>query len=402
MSFDVCVVGGVYSERCILPPFERNVGSGGRGAGYLAEAGYDVQLHYPTNDVSRRIDSIGARVSTEPYHDDHHYDFQYLHPLSIPILTKMFPDKRQVISVDADVCLAFGMMEAKFDVSANKAVFDLQAGQFLQSKDFSGTWNCDEFALVLNQTEAEALLGRSGSLEDLASSLKVMTEADVVIIKAGLSGAYYTCNEGCGLVPPYQAWKHNKIGSGDVYSASFCRFWALENLPVKAAAEKASATVALFLEYDRYITNEASVSSKLNSDASFSPKSVYLAGSFFDIGGRWRIEESNRILTSWGHNVLSPVHDIGVVNGRKKNEIAEADLDLLRDADVVFAIVSDFDAGTLIEIGWALANEKKVIAYTGEIISSDLSDERYTMLNAEGVMLMPGFADAIAQIGWSS
>jgi len=97
---------------------------------------------------------------------------------------------------------------------------------------------------------------------------------------------------------------------------------------------------------------------------------VYIAGPLFNFQQRWFIEEVKRCLEDNGVRTFSPFHDVGM--DRPSDEIAKADIAGMLDCDAVFAIIDGLDAGTMFEIGYAVACGKPVFAFGQCISDSDL------------------------------
>lgn len=86
---------------------------------------------------------------------------------------------------------------------------------------------------------------------------------------------------------------------------------------------------------------------------------VYLAGPFFTGGEREFMEKTRQKLREKGYKVETPL-DIGYVKGGDEDVFA-ADLSAIDRCDAMFAILDGLDAGTMCEIGYARARDKKVI-----------------------------------------
>ena len=82
------------------------------------------------------------------------------------------------------------------------------------------------------------------------------------------------------------------------------------------------------------------------------------------------IEEVKRCLEDNGVKTFSPFHDVGM--DRPSDEIAQADIAGMLDCDAVFAIIDGLDAGTMFEIGYAVARSKPVFAFGQCTSDSDL------------------------------
>ena len=94
---------------------------------------------------------------------------------------------------------------------------------------------------------------------------------------------------------------------------------------------------------------------------------VYIAGPLFDDHERNYLESIAEIFETRGYKTFLPHRDAGVVSGEytqeEKIKIFTTDLNALKQADIVVALLTgrDVDSGTAAEIGYAFANNKKLI-----------------------------------------
>ena len=96
-------------------------------------------------------------------------------------------------------------------------------------------------------------------------------------------------------------------------------------------------------------------------------KKVYIAGPLFDDHERSYLEKIANILEKNDYETFLPHRDAGLVEGEftleKKIKIFDTDMDFLKTADVVVALLTgrDVDSGTSAEIGYAYALNKQLI-----------------------------------------
>ena len=94
---------------------------------------------------------------------------------------------------------------------------------------------------------------------------------------------------------------------------------------------------------------------------------VYIAGPLFDDHERNYLESIAEIFEIRGYKTFLPHRDAGVVSGEytqeEKKKIFTTDLNALKQADIIVALLTgrDVDSGTAAEIGYAFANNKKLI-----------------------------------------
>ena len=94
---------------------------------------------------------------------------------------------------------------------------------------------------------------------------------------------------------------------------------------------------------------------------------VYIAGPLFDDHERNYLESIAEIFETRGYKTFLPHRDAGVVSGEytqeEKKKIFTTDLNALKQADIIVALLTgrDVDSGTAAEVGYAFANNKKLI-----------------------------------------
>ena len=94
---------------------------------------------------------------------------------------------------------------------------------------------------------------------------------------------------------------------------------------------------------------------------------VYIAGPLFDDHERNYLESIAEIFENRGYKTFLPHRDAGVVSDQytedEKKKIFTTDLNALKQADIIVALLTgrDVDSGTAAEIGYAFANNKRLI-----------------------------------------
>jgi sugar/nucleoside kinase (ribokinase family) len=115
-------------------------------------------------------------------------------------------------------------------------------------------------ALVLNHGEAKILTGEADP-SHAAAAVARSDGAEVVVIKMGAAGALVFAGGSARHVPAYQSSAVNKIGSGDVFSATFAHFWGERGQDAATAADLASRYTAGYVE-DRILPVPATAPEK--------------------------------------------------------------------------------------------------------------------------------------------
>jgi len=90
-------------------------------------------------------------------------------------------------------------------------------------------------------------------------------------------------------------------------------------------------------------------------------KTVYIAGPLFTVGERYFLEKIERICAKNGLKTILPHRDADQTASPK--QIFEEDIKLLKDADIVVAVLDgpDIDSGTAFEVGYAFFSGKYII-----------------------------------------
>jgi nucleoside 2-deoxyribosyltransferase len=173
-----------------------------------------------------------------------------------------------------------------------------------------------------------------------------------------------------------------KVGSGDVFSAGFASAWLLEKRKPIDAAWFASRLVAEYVEtsQDQFskkvieqVRAQAREAQKHQREASRPrkpTKRIYLASPFFNVSEQWLVDEARSAFQSLGFKVFSPIHDVGVGEPR---EVAQANLDGLRNCGLLFAVLDGVDAGTIFEVGYARALRIPVVAVAESVDANPLT-----------------------------
>lgn len=393
------VVGGVYRELCMHPRWDRYLGSAGRGVSVIAALGGAARLHAHLSEPVRQV--IEGMAALEGYQleatpVDDVTRFHYTHWLSRPTI-HVAEGARPTLNVSGERILQFGMLESQAKVEGKQVVYDPQNVDGPQSFRASGS-TADRLALVINRHEAEALLGRVGAPEEMARDLAEQEAAEVVVIKRGPLGALVWDRGQIQHVPAYEASGVWKIGSGDVFAATFAHAWMTQGKDANASADFASRATAYYCDRRVFATPAAltqfarppiATSSRFRDG--WRPK-VYLAGPFFTLGQLWVVNQARQALLQMGVRVFSPYHDVGHGSA---DEVVEKDLVALRECDLVLAIVDGLDAGTLYEIGYARAIERPVVVYCEQEKREDLK-----MMEGSGCYLVQDFTTAIYRTVW--
>jgi hypothetical protein len=391
------VVGGVYVERCVEPHWDDVYGSAGRAAAAISAAVPGVRLvTYRAEPLAEAFDSLenayglviqGPSIRSE-------VAFDYFHPLATPRITPR-PDAipwNEPIRIEDDVVLRFGMLEGEAIVSAATAVYDPQSAFDPRPFGENGS-TAGRLAMILNQLEARRFAAEPDARK-AAEAILAKGDATVVVLKMGSQGALVLTSEGVDHVPAYLSGNVFKIGSGDVFSAAFTQFWAVEGRSPREAADLASRAVSRYVDTRSLPIPSAD---ELMADDLVPLEAgtgrVYLAAPFFNLAERWVVEEVRNQLVDMGVPIFSPIHEIGEGPGEI---VAPQDLAGLDECQVVLAILNGSDAGTVFEVGYAVAKGIPVVA-----LAQNMRPEDLKMPQGTGCTIVGDLTTAIYQAIWA-
>lgn len=393
------IIGGTYLEKCVDPYYCELFGSGLRGAAALSEKGFDIKFHSCISEKDESIALMKAKTyEFEPilHKIDKTIQFHYYHPLSLPMIVDARKEVFELSSLEEDNFLYYGMIEATTKISGKYVVYDPQNHKSF--KDTNST--AEHLALILNKKEAEILYGKRGAeIENVGKELLKSEKADVIVIKNGSQGALVFHRNDVSTIPVFHTNKIWPIGSGDIFSAVFAWKWIIEKKTPYESAYAASKSVAHFCESQQLpLPNTEDLDYKEIKDPPKNNK-VYLAGPFFTIGERFLINELRNSLNEFGNTVFSPFHQVGVLYDNYTDteaiEITERDLAEIRDCDVILAVISGSDPGTLYEIGYGKALKKKIVILAENMKKSDL-----TMLVGSDCIITNDLSTAVYKTSW--
>lgn len=394
------IIGGSYFENC-KEPYTRNFyGSGVRGAAALGNKGVDITFYSCISEGCK----LTAEYSSKLFDYKSKYtlvpktiEFDYYHPLSKPEIINYDSDIDAVellIDIKGDF-LYYGFLEGHATFNGNQVVYDPQ--NHLSFKSTGST--AKHLAIILNRNEAQIFTNyETDDLKIMGLKLLESENAEVVVIKNGTHGAMVFHENRIYNIPVFQTTSVWPIGSGDVFSAVFAWEWIIEKKSPYESALLASKYTAFYCQTN--ILPVVDPGDKLKPvEIRKSPSNIYLAGPFFNLPQRWMINEIRNKLLDFGNNVFSPLHEVGIISENeiqsKSISIAKKDLEGLEKSDVLLAVLFDMDAGTIFEIGYAIARGIRVVILVENIREIDL-----TMFIGTGCEITDDFATAVYKASW--
>lgn len=308
-------------------------------------------------DVLVNFQPLGINVTIHPARS--RLLFDYLYPLAAPRIVPLPRTKAPPVPIGADEVLRFGCLEGDFLVTARRAVYDPQSGNTPSGFGENGS-TADRLALVLNADEIRRL-ARTGDIGAAAKMMMSRDNTETIVVKDGSSGAY-VFDKGAmpRHVPSYPTRSVYKIGSGDVFSATFAHAWLSDKFSAPEAADLASRRTADYVEAPAFPL-AATVSKRSPAPTGSGRRSVLIAAPGGGTTRQWLREQAARGLASLG---ATPViaDDLG-------NHLARPEA--IQDFDVVLALLSHASRAKT-ELRGAVARGKPVVAFADD---PDVLDE---------------------------
>lgn len=397
------VVGGTYSEICLEPIWENIYGSGFRAVDLILNNDHSEQIEFYTC-----ADSIDIKPHLNYYSvlyprlKNHIYDirkspeFHYDYPLKTPVILPR-PDilSQTIVNVDAeeDNILVFGMIEASIKVNGNKVVYDPQSP--VNPLAFTKMGSSAKILITIVNFDEAILMSGVKDISEIRNFFFSSEKCFALIIKMGAKGAivFENKDDKGTKIPVYRTNKVWSIGSGDVFSAFFALNW-FNGKEIVESAILASKATALYCN-----SKDLAILQLLNSfefpelTISSTPVGqIYLAGPFFTFSERWLVNQIWMVLKNMGLKVFSPYHDVGC---GKADDVVHKDIKGLNESEIVFAVIDGLDSGTLFEVGYAISQGKKVVAFV-----QNESEESLKMLEGTNCIIEKDFTTAIYKLYW--
>ena len=350
------IAGGVYVETCVTPERAVLLGSGGRAALALVGLRDDIELHtfHPRSleqDVRLNFEPMGVGVTV--FDAPCRYLCEYLHPLARPRIAPLPSANAGSVAVEAREVLRFGCLEGDFRVTAKCAVYDPQSGARPVAFRANGS-RAERLALVVNAEEIRRLTGEE-DIAIAAASTMSSDGATVVVVKNGPCGAHvFEQNAPPHHVPAYPTSSVYKIGSGDVFSATFAHAWLPGETSATEAADLASRRTADYVEVPAFPLPRL-VSQRAAASAKPVQRRVLLTSARKATSSRWLWGEAARGLEDLGAAVVFDENTNRGGSMRPTRSNFDLVLILLRDTDTAIA-----------DIRAVLGYDKPVVAFADD------------------------------------
>jgi hypothetical protein len=314
---------------------------------------HKIELHtfHPREleaDLKVNFEPFGIAVAIYPVRT--RFLFEYLHPLARPRIVPLPRPKGPPIAVEADKVLRFGCLEGDFRVTANRAVYDPQSGSTPSAFGDNGS-SAERLALVLNADEI-LCLAKNDDIGAAATSVMSRENAAAIVVKNGAAGAHvFERDASPRHVPAYPTRSVYKIGSGDVFSATFAHAWLSLELSATEAADVASRRTADYVEAPAFPLSSLP-SDRVPATTVCRPRRILIACTETGTTDRWLLEEVTKGLRSLGAVVVRTETSWGNCTPSEHN----------RDFDLVLAVLHDTSRAVM-DVRVELARAKPIVAF---------------------------------------
>ena len=271
-----------------------------------------------------------------------------------------------------DLSAISGMIPASLKLHIDAAYDIKNVGELRKLRQKIGT------IFISTSSQLFEITGAAG-IDALAASFAEL-QLDAIVLKENRGGSRLRVHvdNATEEIPAQLGITVNSVGVGDVFDATYLAY--LGNGPVEAAwrATWASSAYSQTTELDvfqNYVRRNAKLTlSKLKDlGGTFLPwelrraHQLYLAAPDFQNTDRVAIERAVSALEYHNFNVRRPVAENGELPDGSDFITLRAtyrkDLELLRACQLVFAVPTARDPGTLVEIGLAIASGIPVVVY---------------------------------------
>ena len=238
---------------------------------------------------------------------------------------------------------------------------------------------CDSIETVLISTSSDLFHRLAGDgLRDLLEALEPFAATIVVKENRGGARVFRTAQDDVEFVPSLLGRTANSVGVGDVFSAAYAAFLPEGCTPASFKAARVSSAYAQSTDPDVF-KKYARRSLKLSVDQMRALGGtslpwearrdwpIYLAAPDFSYAERRPIDEAVRSLEYHNFDVRRPVlqnRELPLdAPFAELSRTFHADIGLLAECSMVFAIPTARDPGTLVEIGLAMEMGKPVVVF---------------------------------------
>lgn len=395
------VVGGTYQE-VNLDYISNNIyGSGLRATKYLLEStDLDVEFFTAGNQYSKNYlnefqlvykKHFSFNLESIPSILTFKYNFALDNPSIYPNPNSI--QDKPIITVSEGNIVCFGMLDANFNIDADKVVYDPQTS--IAPTIYTKKNKAKELVYIVNSNEARTI-SKSQNINEIVKFFFESEKVTALIIKNGPEGATLFKSEQTSIkISSYKTENVYKIGSGDIFTTVFAHYWFEGSLSLEECAKKASMATAIYCNEENYCINKSildNFSFPNYESIDLSKKQVYIASPIFSLSDVILVDKIRTAFLDIGIQVFSPYHDIGY--GDEKY-IAEADLEGLNNSDIVFSVLDGLDSGTLVELGYAMAKNMEIIGY-----HRTESTDSLLMLECANISYFKDLTTAIYQTIW--
>jgi sugar/nucleoside kinase (ribokinase family) len=299
----------------------------------------------------------------------------YEHKKSTPMTdVRIGIDYRPQLSAECEGLLLFPV-DHSLPEALCKQAFDRNIPIFLDpkpnNKSINDARSILKYVTVLLVNEEEALLlSQANALEDAIKKLSDVGPK-YIIIKRGHRGCILAYDGQTKTIPAYKSNVECTLGSGDVFGGALAATF-IRTGDIEYSTKLANCVAANFIERlsIEAIINKAGVEVDMISREFVSPgssdKIIYLASPFFSKPEVDWVKLITDRIEGASFKVLSPSRENGIINKEtpvdERKNIFAADLELLRQSDIMVALLDNGDPGTCFEVGLAYERGIPIIA----------------------------------------
>lgn len=378
------IVGGTYVEECDWPERKLLMGPGSRAALAISRLSKGSELYticHPGDQPDLEATMSSAGIETHIQLASDRITFFYKHPLSSP--ADQEPAKVEVMSADPwAVCgqtvLAFGLLEAKVSVNADRAVFEMARGI-----DHIVNHKVRSLALIAGEND----LPEDVKVDDQDAAARVMAawNAEMMIVRRLAGGAVLHHGESKTEIPAYAASEWFKIGAGNVFCATFAHYWGEKGIDPKIAANLASRHSAHYAGTRALPLADEPLPPMDVFDAS-APCKIFIASPCFSMAQQWLLDQAIKCLRDLGVKTTSP-YDLGLDGVPVSDEGITSVFD---GCNAVLVLAEGSDIPSVLAVGLARVRKLPIV-----VLAEEVKQRRLELWRGTDCEIAQDFASAV-------
>jgi hypothetical protein len=358
------VVGGTYLEKCDWPERELLMGPGSRAALAISRLSKGSELYtycFPKYqpDLEATMESEGVRTYVRPAADL--ITFFYKHPLTSP--PDQEPPEVQVAqtepwTISGKTVLAFGLVEARVQVSADRAVFEM-------SGDLKNIIRGEvkSLALIAGENDLSEDFIEGADDRDAAARTMIANNADLMIVRRQAGGAVLYHGETKIEIPAYTASEWFKIGAGNVFCGAFAHYWGEVGLDPQSSADLASRNAAYYAGTKTLPLVEADALPTMNVFDPTTKCKIFIVSPCYSMAQQWLLDQAIESLRTLNVEIRSP-YDLGLDGNLVENNQIEK---VLEGCNAVLVLAEGADIPSVLAVGLGRVRKLPIVVLAEEI-----------------------------------